>query len=96
MDNKVLVSELDQAKSAIESLGQTKTKLELYVQNLENQKMEMLEACKQKGLPTDMTELESFIKTGVEQIEVQSAAVKNLLLEVSTLQVSIQNELGIK
>jgi hypothetical protein len=96
LDNKQLQQELDQTKVAFESASQTKTKLELYVQNLEDQRLQLLEACKEKGLPTDPKELDLYIKRELEQLQVQADANKSLLIELSTVQADIQRELGIK
>lgn len=96
MDNKALVQELELTKAGIEKLESTKTKLELYNQNLEDQKAGLIAACEAKGLPTKREELELFIKSSNEHIEVQSIAVKNALAAVTELQDAVRNELGIK
>ena len=95
-DNKQLQQELEQTKAAFESAGQTKTKIELYLQNLEDQKLQLIEACKSKGLPTDPAELELYIKNNIEQLTVKADAARSLLVEVSTVQADVQRELGIR
>ena len=96
MDNKALVQDLEQTKVGIEKLESTKTKLELYNQNLEEQKASLLAACEAKGLPTKREELEKFVKTSIEHIEVQSAHITEFLANITELQNAVYNELGIK
>jgi uncharacterized protein YoxC len=96
LDVKALKQELEKSKVSIDTLTNTKNKLELYVKNLEEQQASLIEACKEKGLPTDIEQLEEFIKVGMEQIQVISDSIKAFITDISVMQTDISNDLGIR